>query len=119
MNDHHHNDNDTSSSSSARPNIGVRHEAGAGSSTTAASDEPVVVPSAMVRRPPPLPPTFTFFAGVSESAKHPITGKALRVPLLNVKDRYGRQFWLATVGFMVAFMAWYSFVPLVGKPDGS
>jgi MFS transporter, NNP family, nitrate/nitrite transporter len=44
---------------------------------------------------------------------NPINRKAKSIPVLNPFDRYGRTFFFAWFGFMVAFMSWYAFPPLV------
>lgn len=44
---------------------------------------------------------------------NPSNRKALSVPLLNPFDQYGRVFFFSWLGFMVAFLSWYAFPPLV------
>lgn len=46
-------------------------------------------------------------------AVNPMNGKALSVPALNPIDKYGRTLYASTIGFMVAFLSWYAFPPLV------
>lgn len=47
---------------------------------------------------------------------NPINRKARSVPFFNPVNLYGRVFFFAWFGFMVAFWAWYTFPPLVRKP---
>lgn len=44
---------------------------------------------------------------------NPISKKARSVPALNPLDKYGRTFFFSTMGFMIAFMSWYAWTPLV------
>ncbi|KAJ5224781.1 uncharacterized protein N7469_008284 [Penicillium citrinum] len=44
---------------------------------------------------------------------HPGTRKAKSIPILNPFDQYGRVFFFSWVGFMVAFLSWYAFPPLL------
>ncbi|KAL1969381.1 hypothetical protein VTN77DRAFT_9574 [Rasamsonia byssochlamydoides] len=44
---------------------------------------------------------------------NPINHKAKSVPVLNPFDRYGRVFFFSWLGFMVAFLSWYAFPPLL------
>ncbi|KAL7271946.1 hypothetical protein RUND412_005266 [Rhizina undulata] len=44
---------------------------------------------------------------------NPINHKAQFIPLLNPVDKYGRTFYFSTFGFMVAFLSWYAFPPLL------
>lgn len=46
---------------------------------------------------------------------HPGTRKAKSIPILNPFDQYGRVFFFSWVGFMVAFLSWYAFPPLVSS----
>ncbi|KAJ6120701.1 hypothetical protein N7523_004981 [Penicillium sp. IBT 18751x] len=39
--------------------------------------------------------------------------KAKSIPVLNPLDRYGRVFFFSWLGFMVAFLSWYAFPPLL------
>ena len=39
--------------------------------------------------------------------------KALSIPVFNTFDKYGRVFTFSWLGFMVAFLSWYAFPPLV------
>ncbi|KAJ5771285.1 uncharacterized protein N7511_003336 [Penicillium nucicola] len=41
------------------------------------------------------------------------TRKAKSIPILNPFDKYGRVFFFSWVGFMVAFLSWYAFPPLL------
>ncbi|XHG06965.1 hypothetical protein AWENTII_010136 [Aspergillus wentii] len=43
----------------------------------------------------------------------PNTRKAKSIPILNPFDRYGRVFFFSWLGFMVAFLSWYAFPPLL------
>ncbi|KAL2813709.1 major facilitator superfamily domain-containing protein [Aspergillus granulosus] len=44
---------------------------------------------------------------------NPSNRKALSVPLLNPFDTYGRVFFFSWFGFMLAFLSWYAFPPLL------
>lgn len=44
---------------------------------------------------------------------NPTNRKAISIPILNPYDPYGRVFFFAWMGFMVAFLSWYAFPPLV------
>lgn len=44
---------------------------------------------------------------------NPNTRKAKSIPVLNPFDQYGRVFFFSWLGFMVAFLSWYAFPPLV------
>ncbi|KAG0137147.1 major facilitator superfamily domain-containing protein [Tuber indicum] len=46
---------------------------------------------------------------------NPANHKARSVPILNPYDKYGRTFFFSTFGFMIAFLSWYAFPPLMGK----
>jgi NNP family nitrate/nitrite transporter-like MFS transporter len=46
---------------------------------------------------------------------NPINHKAQAVPALNPFNKYGRTFFFSTFGFMIAFMSWYSWTPLLSK----
>lgn len=48
---------------------------------------------------------------------NPSNRKAKSVPVLNPFDQYGRVFFFSWLGFMVAFLSWYAFPPLVGLPQ--
>ncbi|KAA8894893.1 major facilitator superfamily domain-containing protein [Sphaerosporella brunnea] len=48
-------------------------------------------------------------------AINPINKKALSVPILNPINQYGRTFFFSTFGFMIAFLSWYAFPPLLTK----
>lgn len=108
-----HTDNDTFENS--RANIDVSNNDSLVALPAGPIADKPILSGTTVRNTKKLESTFTVFSGIPDSARHPVTGKAMKVPLLNVKDRFGRQFWLATMGFMLAFMAWYSFVPLVSS----
>jgi len=44
---------------------------------------------------------------------NPINGKARSIPILNPINKYGRVFTFSWFGFMVAFLSWYAFPPLL------
>ena len=44
---------------------------------------------------------------------NPGNRKAKSIPILNPFDQYGRVFFFSWLGFMVAFLSWYAFPPLV------
>lgn len=44
---------------------------------------------------------------------NPSNRKALSIPVLNPFNKYGRVFTFSWLGFMVAFLSWYAFPPLV------
>jgi NNP family nitrate/nitrite transporter-like MFS transporter len=44
---------------------------------------------------------------------NPVNGKARSIPILNPFNKYGRVFFFAWLGFMVAFLSWYAFPPLL------
>jgi len=44
---------------------------------------------------------------------NPVNKKALSIPILNPFDQYGRTLWFSTMGFMIAFLSWYAFPPLL------
>ncbi|PBP18520.1 nitrate transporter [Diplocarpon rosae] len=44
---------------------------------------------------------------------NPVNGKARSIPILNPFDKYGRVFFFAWFGFMIAFLSWYAFPPLL------
>jgi hypothetical protein len=44
---------------------------------------------------------------------NPVNGKARSIPILNPINKYGRVFFFAWFGFMIAFLSWYAFPPLV------
>jgi NNP family nitrate/nitrite transporter-like MFS transporter len=44
---------------------------------------------------------------------NPINQKARTIPILNPFNKYGRVFFFAWWGFMIAFWSWYAFPPLV------
>lgn len=46
---------------------------------------------------------------------NPSTRKAKSIPVLNPFDQYGRVFFFSWLGFMVAFLSWYAFPPLVSS----
>lgn len=46
---------------------------------------------------------------------NPLNRKAYSVPVLNPMNTYGRTFFFSTFGFMIAFMSWYAWTPLLSK----
>lgn len=50
---------------------------------------------------------------VSSPEINPSNRKATTLPVLNPFDQYGRVFFFSWLGFMVAFLSWYAFPPLV------
>ncbi|EKD17660.1 uncharacterized protein L3040_003541 [Drepanopeziza brunnea f. sp. 'multigermtubi'] len=46
---------------------------------------------------------------------NPLNGKARSIPMLNPIDRYGRTFFFSWFGFLVAFLSWYAFPPLLTR----
>ncbi|KAG9244182.1 major facilitator superfamily domain-containing protein [Calycina marina] len=44
---------------------------------------------------------------------NPINNKARSIPILNPFNKYGRAFFFSWLGFMVAFLSWYAFPPLL------
>ncbi|KAM3086682.1 hypothetical protein ACMFMG_000808 [Clarireedia jacksonii] len=44
---------------------------------------------------------------------NPVNGKARSIPILNPSNKYGRVFFFAWWGFMIAFWSWYAFPPLL------
>jgi hypothetical protein len=46
---------------------------------------------------------------------NPSNRKAKSIPVLNPFDQYGRVFFFSWLGFMVAFLSWYAFPPLVSS----
>ncbi|KUJ10774.1 nitrate transporter [Mollisia scopiformis] len=44
---------------------------------------------------------------------NPLNGKARSIPILNPINKYGRTFFFSWIGFMVAFLSWYAFPPLL------
>ncbi|PWY77463.1 nitrate transporter CrnA [Aspergillus heteromorphus CBS 117.55] len=44
---------------------------------------------------------------------NPSNRKARSIPILNPFDKYGRVFFFSWLGFMVAFLSWYAFPPLL------
>ncbi|CAH0020931.1 unnamed protein product [Clonostachys rhizophaga] len=44
---------------------------------------------------------------------NPLNGKSMTFPLFRFWDPYSTAFWLATLGFFVAFLSWFAFSPLV------
>ncbi|KAL2824913.1 major facilitator superfamily domain-containing protein [Aspergillus cavernicola] len=50
---------------------------------------------------------------VSSPEVNPNNRKALTIPFLNPFDVYGRVFFFSWFGFMIAFLSWYAFPPLL------
>lgn len=46
-------------------------------------------------------------------AVNPLNRKAQSIPILNPLNKYGRTFFFSWLGFMVAFLSWYAFPPLL------
>ena len=44
---------------------------------------------------------------------NPANRKAVTIPVLNPFNQHGRVFFFSWLGFMVAFLSWYAFPPLV------
>ena len=44
---------------------------------------------------------------------NPLNGKSFTFPIFRFWDMYSTAFWLATLGFFVAFLSWFAFSPLV------
>lgn len=44
---------------------------------------------------------------------NPVNLKARSIPVLNPLNKYGRTFFFSWLGFMVAFLSWYAFPPLL------
>ncbi|EMD00013.1 hypothetical protein BAUCODRAFT_360113 [Baudoinia panamericana UAMH 10762] len=56
---------------------------------------------------------FSFASLVAAPEVNPITRKARSVPFLNPFNVYGRVFFFSWFGFMIAFLSWYAFPPLL------
>ena len=54
-----------------------------------------------------------FLQGLYCSNINPSNHKSVTLPLLNIKDKYGRTFHLSWIGFFVAFLSWFAFPPLI------
>jgi NNP family nitrate/nitrite transporter-like MFS transporter len=54
-----------------------------------------------------------FIQGLLHSDINPSNHKSRTLPLLNVKDIYGRTFHLSWIGFFAAFLSWFAFPPLI------
>ena len=54
-----------------------------------------------------------FMSLVASPEVNPLNQKAKSIPILNPFDRYGRVFFFSWFGFIVAFLSWYAFPPLV------
>ena len=58
------------------------------------------------------PPKFTWSSLWRPAKVNPANSKSFTFPLLRLWDPYATAFWLATLGFFVAFFSWFSFSPL-------
>lgn len=56
---------------------------------------------------------LSFREGLFQSDVNPNNKKSRTLPLLNLKDKYGRAFHLSWIGFFVAFLSWFAFPPLI------
>ena len=57
-------------------------------------------------------PKFTWSSLWRPAQVNPANSKSLTFPLLRFWDPYSTAFWLATLGFFVAFFSWFAFSPL-------
>lgn len=48
---------------------------------------------------------------------NPVSHKARSIPVLNPRNKYGRVFFFCWFSFMVAFLSWFAFPPLVSSPE--
>ncbi|KAL4822059.1 major facilitator superfamily domain-containing protein [Aspergillus spinulosporus] len=60
-----------------------------------------------------MKPTQMLRLAVSAPDVNPQTRKARSIPVLNPFDLYGRVFFFSWMGFLVAFLSWYAFPPLL------
>jgi NNP family nitrate/nitrite transporter-like MFS transporter len=60
-----------------------------------------------------MKPTEVLRLAVAAPQVNPLTKKARSIPLLNPFNLYGRVFFFSWLGFLVAFLSWYAFPPLV------
>ncbi|KAL7928203.1 major facilitator superfamily domain-containing protein [Trichoderma chlorosporum] len=59
-------------------------------------------------------PKFRWSSLWQKADVNPLNGKSFTFPLLRIwDDSYSTAFWLATLGFFVAFFSWFAFSPLV------
>jgi NNP family nitrate/nitrite transporter-like MFS transporter len=54
-----------------------------------------------------------FVQSLFRSDINPANHKSRTLPILNIKDKYGRTFHLSWIGFFVAFLSWFAFPPLI------
>ncbi|KAL4744454.1 hypothetical protein BDW72DRAFT_188458 [Aspergillus terricola var. indicus] len=60
-----------------------------------------------------MKPTQVLRLAVAAPDVNPQTQKARSIPVLNPFDLYGRVFFFSWIGFLVAFLSWYAFPPLL------
>ncbi|KAL4989480.1 major facilitator superfamily domain-containing protein [Aspergillus falconensis] len=60
-----------------------------------------------------MKPTHVLRLAVAAPEVNPQTQKARSIPILNPFDLYGRVFFFSWIGFLVAFLSWYAFPPLL------
>ncbi|KAL2840326.1 major facilitator superfamily domain-containing protein [Aspergillus pseudodeflectus] len=60
-----------------------------------------------------MKPTEVLRLAVAAPQVNPLTKKARSIPLLNPFNLYGRVFFFSWLGFLVAFLSWYAFPPLL------
>ncbi|KAL4763443.1 MFS transporter [Aspergillus foveolatus] len=60
-----------------------------------------------------MKPTQVLRLAVAAPDVNPQTRKARSIPVLNPFDLYGRVFFFSWIGFLVAFLSWYAFPPLL------
>ncbi|KAL4972658.1 major facilitator superfamily domain-containing protein [Aspergillus desertorum] len=60
-----------------------------------------------------MKPTQVLRLAVAAPQVNPQTQKARSIPVLNPFDLYGRVFFFSWLGFLVAFLSWYAFPPLL------
>ncbi|PWN48959.1 MFS general substrate transporter [Violaceomyces palustris] len=69
--------------------------------------------TATVSNPYPNGIPFRWSSLWKKAEVNPINNKSLTFNLLRLGDYYANTFWLATLGFFVAFLSWFAFSPLV------
>ncbi|KAL4999352.1 major facilitator superfamily domain-containing protein [Aspergillus recurvatus] len=60
-----------------------------------------------------MKPAQVLRLAVAAPEVNPQTQKARSIPILNPFDLYGRVFFFSWIGFLVAFLSWYAFPPLL------
>ncbi|KAL6237120.1 hypothetical protein BDW75DRAFT_228930 [Aspergillus navahoensis] len=60
-----------------------------------------------------MKPTQVLRLAVAAPQVNPQTQKARSIPIFNPFDLYGRVFFFSWIGFLVAFLSWYAFPPLL------